>query len=187
VGASLGSVMEVNRRLRQGAAPDELIGGLAKTGEQLWKEQSESQRAALYAKDGDNKTLFGLAPGLRQASIYEGLSKNVWRTDKSKLVFKTKVDPTKNKMETMFLPLVDPTAAMEAYVLHAAFLAKARGHEGFVFTPIITDTIAAGAFRTGNRGQKGFPEDLFIPASDVIAKLSPVIPNPAELRAKQAR
>ncbi|HEY7810789.1 MAG TPA: hypothetical protein VIA98_10455 [Allosphingosinicella sp.] len=185
VGVSLGSVMEVNRRLRQGAAADELIGGLSKTPEQLWKEQAETARAALLAKDSDNKTLFALAPGLRPANGYEALSKNVWRADKSKIILKTKT-PSKYKMETLFLPFVDPLAAMDGYVLHAALIAKSRGHEGFVFSPLLTDNLVAAWFRTGNRGEKGFPADLFIPAEDAIAKLSPIIPAPATLEQKRA-
>ncbi len=117
---------------------------------------------------------------------YESLSKNVWRTDKSKLILKTKADPAKNKMEAMFLPLVDPAVAMEAYVLHAALLAKSRGQQGFVFMPVFSDKISAGLFRTGNRGEKGFPDDLFIAADDVIAKLKPVFPDPATLSERRA-
>jgi hypothetical protein len=187
IGPSLGSVSEVNRRLRQGAAADELIGGLAKTPEELFKEQAETSRTAILAKDSDNKTLFYLARGLRDASVYESFSKNVWRTDKSKMILKTKADPAKYKMESMYLPLTDPSAAMDAYVLHAALTAKARGHGGFVFTPILSGAITAGSFRTGNLGEKGFPADLFIDAADVIAKLSPVIPDPATLEARKAK
>ena len=188
VGVSLGSVLEVNRRLRQGAAADELIGGLARDGEKLWSEQAETTRAALLAKDSDNKTLFALTPGLRPASGYEALSKNVWRTDKSKLVLKLKsADASKSKMELMFLPMVDPTTAMDAYVLHAALLARSRGHQGFVFMPIVTDNLVAASFRTGDRGQKGFPEDLFVPADDVIAKLGPVIPDPVKLQQRRVK
>jgi len=187
VGPSLGSVMEVSRRLREGAAPDELIGGLAKTPEQIWKDQSETARATLLAKDSDNKTLFALARGLRPAANYENFSKNVWRTDKSKMVLKTKADLTKFKMETLFLPLSDPTTSMDAYVLHAALLAKSRGHGGFVFTPILSGGITAAWFRTGNEGDKGFPSDLFIPADDVIAKLSPIIPKPETIAARKAK
>ena len=187
VGASLGSVSEVNRRLRQGAAPDELIGGLAKEPELLWKEKADTALTALLAKDSDNKTLFGLTPGLRDASGYEALSKNVWRTDKSKIVLKTKNDSGGSKMETLFLPLTDPFVAMDAYVLHAALLARSRGHEGFVFMPVVTDRFAAALVRTGNGGEKGFPADLFIPAEEAIAKLSPIIPSPATLQARRKR
>lgn len=187
VGASLGSVMEVNRRLRQGAAPDELIGGLAQDSAKLWSEHAETNRAAMLAKDSDNKTLFALIPGLSAAGGYESLSKNVWRTEKSKIILKTKADPAKHKMELLFLPLVDPALAMEAYVLHAALLARSRGHEGFVFMPIFSDKLAAASFRTGRRGQPGFPSDLFLAADDVIAKLSPVFPDPATLSARRAK
>jgi hypothetical protein len=187
VGVSLGSVMEVNRRLRQGAAPDELIGGLSRDSEQLWSEYAETNRAALLAKDSDNKTLFALTPGLRPAGSYEAIAKNVWRTDKSKLILKTKIDPAKNKLEAMFLPMVAPDLATEAYVLHAALIAKSRGHQGFVFMPLLTDNLSAGWFRTGNRGEKGFPEDLFIPADDAIAKLKAVFPDPATLNERRAK
>jgi hypothetical protein len=63
-------------------------------------------------------------------------------------------------------------------------LARSRGHEGFVFMPIIGDNVVAASFRTGNRGQKGFPADLFVSAEDVIAKLTPMIPDPASLEAR---
>jgi hypothetical protein len=182
--ASLGSVMEVNRRLREGAAADELIGGLARDSAQLWKEHMDAGRAALLAKDGDNRTLFALLPPMRSASGYETMSKNVWRTEKSKLILKPKSDPSNSKMELMFLPLADPTVAMDAYVLHAALIARSRGHEGFVFTPVLSSRLAGGAFRTGNRGDKGFPDDLFIPASDVIAKLGQILPSPATIAAR---
>ena len=90
-------------------------------------------------------------------------------------------------MELMFLPMVDPTTAMDAYVLHAALLARSRGHQGFVFMPIVTDNLVAASFRTGDRGQKGFPEDLFVPADDVIAKLGPVIPDPVKLQQRRVK
>ena len=186
VGPSLGSVAEVNRRLREGASADELIGGLARDPGQLWKEKADASKAALLAKDSDNKTLFQLIPGTRNASGYYSLSKNVWRTDKSKIVIKTKANPAKSKMELMYLPFVDPAIAMDGYVLHAALLAKSRGHQGFVFAPIVTDDIIAASFRTGNRGQKGFADDLFIDANDAIAKLEPLIPTPARLKQLQA-
>lgn len=182
--ASLGSVMEVNRRLRDGAAADELIGGLARDSAQLWKEHSDAGRAALLAKDGDNRTLFALLPGMRSASGYESLSKNAWRTDKSRLILKPKSAPSTSKMELMYLPFIDPIMAMDAYLLHAALVARSRGHGGFVFSPVLSEKIAGAAFRTGNRGDKGFPDDLFIEASDVIAKLGPILPSPATIAAR---
>lgn len=179
LGVSLGSVLEVNRRLRQGAAADELIGGLAKSPEDLWKDHVDSTRAELLAKDKDNKTLFGLAPAERSYKLYQAVAKNVWRTDKSKIVIPTKAEKTKSRLELMYLPLTDPVVAMDAYVLHAALIARSRGQQGFVFMPVISRNIVAASFRSGNRGDKGFPVDLFVDANDVIAKLSPLIPQPA--------
>ena len=186
VGASLGSVLEVNKRLREGAAPDELIGGLSKESSQLWNEQAEAAKAALLAKDDDNKSLFYLIPYPRTAGAYTAQSKSVWRTDKSKLILKTKADPTKSRMELMFLPMVDPLVAMDAYVLHAALTARARGHEGFIFQPVISDKLIAASFRTGKKGDKGLPAELFIDASDAIAKLEPIFPSPETLKSRQA-
>jgi hypothetical protein len=177
VSASLGTVMEIDRRLRDGAAPDELIGGLARTPDELWKEHEDTARAELLAKDSDNKTLFYLVPGDRPAKTFQSLAKNVWRTDKSKIILPKKAD-SKTPMELMYLPMVDPIAAMDAYVLHAALVARSRGQRGFVFLPILTGKVVGAAFLSGNRGDKGFPADLFIDANDVIAKLSAVIPQP---------
>jgi hypothetical protein len=176
----------VTKRLRTGAAPDETIGGLSREPGDIWKAKVEEKRAAILAKDSDNKTLFYLMPAAAQARDYEAQSKNVWRTDKSKIILPTKPGATKSKMELLFLPLVAPSVAMDSYVLHAALIAKSRGHEGFVFQPIIGDKIIAGSFRSGNKGQPGFSPDLFIDANDAIAKLSPLIPSPETLKARQA-
>ncbi|HJU76912.1 MAG TPA: hypothetical protein VJ597_03160, partial [Sphingomicrobium sp.] len=176
---SLGSVMEANRRLRDGAAPDELIGSLAKTPEDLWNEHVESTRAALLAKDKDNRTLFAMVPAERSQKLYAAVAKNVWRTAKSKIILTSKkVDPSKSRMELMYLPMTDPVVAMDAYMLHAALVARSRGHQGFVFMPIIGGSLLGGSFRSGNRGDKGFPPELFIDASEVIADLRRVIPEP---------
>lgn len=178
--ASLGSVLEVNRRLREGAAAEELIGGLAQEPDTLWKGHVEESRAALLAKDADNKTLFGMIPGERSARAYDAVAKSVWRTDKSKIVITSKkLDPAKQRMELMFLYGVDPVVALDAYVLHAALIARSRGHQGFVFSPLLTEKLLAASFRTGNRGDKGFPPELFIDANDAIANLSTVIRDPA--------
>lgn len=178
LGPSLGSVLEVNRQLRRDAAADELIGGLAKSPEDLWKDHVDSTRAELLAKDKDNKTLFALAPGERSFKLYQAVAKNVWRTDKSKIIIPTKPEKTKSQLELMYLPLTDPVVAMDAYVLHAALIARSRGQQGFVFAPVISRNIIAASFRSGNRGAKGFPAELFVDANDVITKLSPLIPQP---------
>jgi hypothetical protein len=171
--------METNRRLRDGAAPDELIGSLAKSPEDLWKDRVESTRAELLAKDKDNKTLFSLVPAERSQKLYAAVARNVWRTDKSKIILVSKkADPSKNRMEIMYVGMTDPVVAMDAYLLHAALIARSRGHQGFVFMPYISGNLIAGSFRSGNRGDRGFPPELFIDANEVIADLGRIIPEP---------
>lgn len=65
---SFGNIMEVNRRLRIGAEPDELIGGLEKSPDQLWMDRANNDRAQIIAKDANNKELFWLIPVLNTSS-----------------------------------------------------------------------------------------------------------------------
>jgi len=185
VAPSFGATAEVNRRLRQGAAPDELIGGLAKSPEQLWAERLEAKKAALLAKDSDNKTLFALLSPAMSAQAYTALSRSVWQTDKSKLILKRKGDE-KSPLELMYLFNAAPEVAQQAYLLHAALVSKARGFSGFVYQPVIADKLFAGSFRPGKPGDKGFAPELTLNADEVIAALKTVIPDPATVKAQQA-
>ncbi|MEG3180285.1 hypothetical protein [Sphingomonas sp. LT1P40] len=187
VAASFGSVAEVTRRLRDGAAPDELIGGLSRDPAALWKDRLDTARAEALAKDSDNATLFRLIPGVDSAAAYRNLSKQVWRTDKSKLVLPVK-DPAKSKikMENMFLYGIDFDAVFPAYALHAALLAKSRGHQGFAMVPMATEQYVFAAFITGNKGEPGLSAPIFADADEVIAALSPVIPSPETIKAEAA-
>lgn len=185
VAASFGGVLEMTRRLRAGAAADELIGGLSRDPELMWKDRADAAKAALLAKDANNKELFWLIPNYANAGTYEALSKRVWNTKKSSIVLKTK-QADERKMETLFIYGVDSTAAMEAYVLHAALLAKSRGHQGFVFVPVFEKNIIAALIMTGNRGAPGFSDILFNDAETVITDLSPILPDPETLKARKA-
>lgn len=187
VAGSFGSVVETTRLLRQGAAADELIGGLSRDPAALWKDRLDTARAEAIAKDSDNATLFRLIPGVDSAAAYRNLSKQVWRTDKSKLVIASK-DPSKAKlkMEQMFLFGADFDAVFPAYALHAALLAKSRGHQGFVMMPMATDRFIFATFLTGNKGDPGLREPMFADAEEVIAALSPVIPSPEMIKAEAA-
>ncbi len=187
VAASFGSVVEVTRRLRVGAIPDELIGGLARDPQTLWKDRLDTRRAEALAKDSDNATLFRLIPSVDAAGAYRSLSKQVWRTDKSRLIIPIKDESkSKLKMERMYYYGADFDALFPAYALHAALIAKSRGHQGFVMLPIITDNLAYAAFITGNKGDPGLAAPIFVDAEEAIASLSLVIPSPEAIRAEQA-
>ncbi|MET0310333.1 MAG: hypothetical protein ABW023_16630 [Sphingomonas sp.] len=188
VAASFGCVVEATRRLRDGAAADEMIGGLANAPETMRKDRDTATRAETLAKDTDNKTLFWLLPGVDPAKRYEAVSKQVWRTDKSKLLLQVKdTDQVKFKMERLFLYGFDTDVLVDAYALHAALLAKSRGQQGFVIMPSLVGGTLIANFRTGNRGEPGLPDVLFNDADEVIADLSKIIPDPETLKALQAR
>jgi hypothetical protein len=184
---SFGAVLETNRLLRAGAAQDELVGALAHTPEQLWKGREDAARAALLAKDADNKTLFALIPPIAGARAYEAVSPNVWRTTKSRMILATKPkDPSKVRGEYLVLFYQGANLAFDSYLMHAALLAKSRGQKGFVFRPVVQGNILAANIVTGNAGDPGLPETLFNDADEVIAAFSPIIPSPEDLKARHS-
>lgn len=188
VAASFGSVVEINRRLRAGAAPAELIGGLGEDPAGLWKAHLETERTKVLAKDDDNRTLFLLMDEPTAAAAYRSISKLVWRTDKSKLLVTLKdkdQERLKLKMERMYAPDLSLEVALPAYTLHAALLAKARGHQGFVLRPTVGRDVVAMAFLTGNKGDPGFAAPIFIEADEAIKALSAVIPSPETIAAEE--
>ncbi len=187
VAASFGATVEVNRRLRAGAPPDDLIGGLAKSPEALWQARGEEDRARLLVSDTNNRTLFTMFPGTVTAKTFESVAKNAWKVDKSPWILKPKKpDPEATGFETLFSPAMAPSVMGQAYMLHAALLARARGHKGFIATPFVAGSIFAMRFKTGNPGDPGLPAPLFNDAAAVIADLTPLIPDPATLKARQA-
>lgn len=186
VEASFGLVVETNRRLRQGASPDELVGALATTPEAMWQERERIALAAELAKDGDNKTLWRMIEPPLTRGAYEASSKDVWRTEKSRLLLTL----PKNKPGTTPFEVLNSFTApvwtrFDAYSLHAALLARARGHKGFVQEPVLGEGLVAMRFITGNPGDPGMAPELFHDADAVIAALSPVIPSPETLKARK--
>jgi hypothetical protein len=161
-----GAQMEVNRRLRNDAKPDELRGLLSKSPEEMWRERSDLDMAALLERDKNNKTLFSLILPLAKAESYESLSKAVWRTEKSRIMGK---EPDKKSKEWPLAINSDPTTQPDAMLLHAALQATARG---------------SVRFEVGD-GEK-IVEDLQMDADAVIAELGQIIPPPAEAAARKA-
>jgi hypothetical protein len=186
--ASLGCVIEVDKRLRVGASADELIGSLAKTPDQMLTERADTARAAALAQDGDTKCLWRLLPRTIGASSYDAMSKRVWNTKKSALL--VPIDPKKpRKFDVLALSYTDPVVERDAFKLHAALLAKARGQQGFVILQIYnnsTDYLSA-VILTGNRGAPGLAAPIFNDADEVIADLSEVIPSPDVLAARKEK
>lgn len=182
----LGQSLETLRRLREGASPDELIGGLAKSADERRAERQKDASARLIATDDDNATLFRLVPSLVPAKSYEAVSAKVWKTDGSKLILKPSAKPKPGvAYDLLFLGAADLRVLPEAYMLHAALLARSRGHQGFTIMPIFQGGIFAARISTGKRGDPGMPEPAFNDSAEVIAALTDLIPTPEALRLRR--
>ena len=182
---SFGAVMAANRLLYDGAAPADRTGQLAMPATALWQERSDSTRAELLAGDSDNKSLFALIKPHVSAAAFEAQSKAVWRVDKSRIFLKPDKDSVDDEPKIALLYGVAGNVALDAMMLHAALDARAQGKKGFTFTPVLNKYLAA-LVRAGDPGDAAMPDALFLDADAVIAALSPVIPDPATLKARRA-
>lgn len=177
-----GTVMEANRRLRAGAAPDELFGALAKTPEALWAERRDKERIRRLAADSDNKTLFNNLFSYESVKDFEGTSKAVWRTDKSRLMLK---EPLKQSQHWAILSPGNGLAGLDGVVLHAALMAKARAKKGFLMNLHLSRPLY-GEVSFVDSGETGVSPELYLDADAVIAALSPLIPSPETLAQRKA-
>jgi hypothetical protein len=178
---SFGAVMETNRRLRPGATTDELFGALAKTPEELWAARRDDEMARRIALDADNKVLFYNIKPYTQISLYEGASKNTWRTDKSKLMGK---EPVKDTKLMMIYGGQYGLAAFDVIMLHAALAAKARGKQGFLMD-IRLKPAFFGMVLFVNQDDPDSDPERYISADEVIAELTALIPSPEMLAARK--
>ena len=190
VAPSFGSVMEVNRRLREGASETELFGALAQTPDAMWQKRYDDLMAVRLQRDGDNKWLFDLIEPYAKVGNFESRSKDTWRVQKSKMMSK---EADKVGQWRIFAT-GDLLSGIDSIMLHAALQAKAQGKEGFTMFIVLPDgsratyyPLTIGYTRFVNRGDASAKDELFIPAAEVIAELSPVIPSPEELKARKSR
>ena len=179
---SFGTVIEINRRLRSGAAPAELFGSLAKAPEALWAERRDQERIRRLAADSDNKTLFTNLFSFESVKDFEGTSKAVWRTDKSRLLLK---EPLKRSGHWAILTPGNGMAGFDGIILHAALLARTRGKKGLLMNMHLGQT-RFGEVAFVDPGDPGVSTERYIDAEAVIAELSPLIPSPETLAQRKA-
>ncbi len=179
---SLGAVMEVDRQLRIGAKPDEMIGILAKTPDMLWKEREDDSRAQLFTQDSDNKTLWDNLVGYQKAGTWEDLSKQVWYTKKSKILQK----PNEKSGLVPAYILYNFYGQFDGVLLHTALMAKAEGKNTVLFIPTFADKFQLAFVRTGMAGDPLLPAELTMNVDDIITELQDVIPSPEALKIRKA-
>jgi len=177
-----GTVLEMNRRLRKGAAPEELFGALAKTPEALWAERRDKERIRRLASDSDNKTLFSNIFSYESIKDFESTSKSVWRTDKSRLLLG---EPLKRSQHWAILSPGSGLAGLDGIVLHAALLAKARAKKGILMNLHLSRPLF-GEVSFVNPDETGVSAEIYLDAEAVIAGLSPLIPSPEALAQRKA-
>lgn len=182
LGPSFGDVMEANRRLREGATPDQLFGALSKTPEQMWEERRDNLMATKLQKDTDNKTLFNQIVPYAKIDEFEAQSKTTWRVEKSKMMLKK---PSEKTGLWGIYTTGNPQTRFDSVVLHAALQAQARGKQGFVISMTSERSLTIGVTRFLDRDELKGDDSLFVDAADAISELREVIPDPDELKRRR--
>ena len=188
--ASLGTVMEVNRRLREGAAPEELSGILARSPDELWQERKDAQMAVRLQQDTNNDSLFDLIWPYAKIDEFENRSRDTWKVERSRMISD---EPDEETGLWRIFAFGNRQTAIDSIVLHAALQARQRGKEGFTMMLTLTDRqveylglVTSGFFRFVDRDEAGVDAARFLPADAVIAELSQVIPSPDALKERRA-
>jgi len=179
--APQGMLKAVRVLLREGADPATLTGQLAKSEDEIVKAKREEIIAGLLAALKNNRTFYNYILPYAKIGDFERLSKDVWKTDKSRLLGKEKAEKTE------FYSISINSDAMtqpDAMLLHAALVAKARGYKGFIYLGN-PKTPWSSWVRFANPGDEGIPMPYYLDADAVIAELKEVIPSPEALKARR--
>lgn len=189
-------VAELAARLREGASVAELTGGLATDPAKLREAALVANAGALTLAQNGVALLYGLVRKPVPASSYRDWGGDAWNVKDAVFLHKRAAGenyagellapPRPGIAGAFFAPPHFITVATgEAFLLHAALLAQARGVKGFVLWPA-RKQIDVVLLRFGNPGEPGFPTSVTFDAGRVIADLSSVFPDPnANIPAKK--
>lgn len=184
---SFGSVLETNRRLREGAGEDDLWGALATSAEEQWQKRYDELLAKELQDDTTNKDLFAMIVPYAKIDDFEDRANHTYRVERSRMMAKEADDDGMWAITATG----NVQSAMDSVVLHAALQARQQGKEGFTMF-LVTPRAGYGAvYTTGfarfvDRGENGTSDMLFIPAAEVIAELGEVIPTREVVRQREA-
>jgi hypothetical protein len=184
VAVPAGFIDEAHRRLSEGITPDQCMGLLTKSLEDLAKQRRDDSLAQLLETDRNNRTLFTNILPYAKPDQYEGLSRRIWNVKNSSIKSKK---PLSNS-DTYILTINDAPylIATDALSLHAALVAKANGKKGFVLTAIPSRPHLA-LVRFADLGEPGVYDQRWSDADAVIAALGKVFPSPEQLSARRSR
>jgi hypothetical protein len=174
------AVALLTQKLRDGAKPAELTGPLARDPATL-RAQALAARAGAIIEDAKAvDVLYGAIRNSAGGDPYSGLSRAVWKTDKSRYIIKRNAKDTYKGELLLFYGVYGPPAG-EALLLHCALLAQSRGKTGFLLSPGRSRLDSAQVL-FGNPGEPGFPRGVTMEAAPVILALSEDMPQPAPSR-----
>ncbi len=173
------AVAVLTERLQAGASPAELTGALARTPADIRAEGLAIEAAALAEPADETKALFGaLRPYVKNG--HAAYTRAVWNTGKSRYLVK-RTEKSKYNGELMFAYGAYGQAGGEAILLHAALMARHRGHAGFMMGPTrskLDNTLVM----FGDPGGPGMVDGMVLDAGEVIRALSPEMPEPVKRR-----
>ncbi len=172
------AVALLTQRLRAGAAPEELTGALARDPAILRADGLSAKSGYITENPDGAKNLYGGIRFVVNDADFAALSRNVWKTDKSRYLLKP-TGKEKYVGEAVYMQGVIGVPAGEALLLHCALLARSRGKTGFVLIPV-RSRLDSAVVRFGVPGEQGFPVDAAFDAATVIAALSVEMPEPAK-------
>jgi hypothetical protein len=160
------------RVLREGATPAELTGSLAQTPEAILDELRTRRRENTVKSVTDPARLFHRTANVLRQEDFNGLSRDVWAMEHSHIVD----FPQGRDGAYRIYRINGGTASGYGLLLHAALLARHQDRNQIILFPVRLriDQLSA---RAGNRGEEGMVPELSLDAAQVIADLSPLIPQ----------
>ncbi|MDE1468477.1 hypothetical protein [Aurantiacibacter sp. D1-12] len=183
---SFGAVLAMTDRLREGAAPEELFGSLALSGNEMWQRRYDDLMAIELQNDTDNDSLFNLIVNYAQVDEFEDRASHTWRLERSRLM----ADEADEDGQWAISAQGSPYSSIDSIMLHAALQAQERGYQGFTMLlgqprPAYGGAITTGWARFVNPGDPHTDDLLFIPADEVIVELRELIPTRDEVRERR--
>lgn len=175
-----GFVMELAHRIDT-ASSDELKARMPmKTRDEFLQDQLERSRTLVTDTGEGSRDRWSLFRQPTEPKVFKKFARNTWRADKSKYFAK---EPAENWNGTLVNVSRngDGIAGAYALYLHAALVAKERGKEHFMVLPN-QRALFAHYVRLGDPGDTDIVTPLLFNAEEVIADLSPYIPQPTKRR-----
>ncbi|WP_147417576.1 hypothetical protein [Sphingomonas cavernae] len=172
---SVPAVAHLTALLREGAAPTQLQGALARDPQQLRADAIKAHYEAL-TNEAATKRLYATIRPILTDGDYSRLSAGVRQTTDSKYL---QIKRDDKRGEVLIVQGGNGIAGGEALLLHAAYLAKKRGSTGFVILPMRVSTTSARIVFE-KPGESALPADAYFDSAELIAALDARFPMPAK-------